>query len=299
MSIERRVLGKTGLAVSVLGFGGSEIGYQGVPLRTVEKVLNGALDEGLNVIDTAECYADSEELVGKALSSRRGEFVLMTKCGHSDGFLGRDWAPKTLERTIERSLKRLRTDHVDVMQFHSPEAETIRDDAVLSVLTRARDAGKTRFIGYSGDSGDALEAVELGVFDTLQISISIADQEAIELVMPAAKIRNMGVIAKRPIANAAWLTPRMSASDYSYPYRQRLKKLDFDFLARPSESVEAALRFTLSVPGVHTAIVGTTKPDRWHENARYAERGALPKDRYDRIRARWREIAGPDWTGER
>src|SRR3984957_17833001 len=83
MAIEYRVLGKTGLRVSTLGFGGSEVGYQAVAQKTVDKILNTALDAGIYVIDTAECYADGETLIGKAIAHRRAEFVLMTKCGHA------------------------------------------------------------------------------------------------------------------------------------------------------------------------------------------------------------------------
>ena len=83
MAIEYRVLGKSGLRVSTLGLGGSEIGYQAVAQKTVDKIVNAALDAGINVIDTAECYAESEVLVGKAIAGRRAEVVLMTKCGHA------------------------------------------------------------------------------------------------------------------------------------------------------------------------------------------------------------------------
>ncbi|HEY6420355.1 MAG TPA: aldo/keto reductase [Candidatus Binataceae bacterium] len=300
MNMERRAFGKTGLNVSALGFGGSEIGYQGVPLRVVERILGGALDAGLNVIDTAECYGAGEELIGKAISKRRDEFVLLTKCGHAGSLLGRDWTPKTLERSIDRSLKRLRIDHVDLMQFHSPPPEALHDAVLLEVLTRARDAGKTRFIGCSSDGVTALAAVEMKIFDTLEISVSIADQEAIDLVIPAARKQGMGIIAKRPIANAAWLNDGMSRSDYGWPYRQRLQHLDYDFMhSDPDEAVGVALRFTLSVPGVATAIVGTTRPERWHQNAAHVARGPLPRDQYEAVRARWRAVARPDWTGER
>jgi aryl-alcohol dehydrogenase-like predicted oxidoreductase len=297
--IEYRVLGKTGLKVSALGFGGSETGYGGVSIKAVEKILNAALDQGLNVIDTAECYGDGENQIGRAVGGRRKDFVLLTKCGHAEGLAGRDWSPAMLERSIDRSLKRLRTDHVDVMQFHSCSEPTLRDDRVIGVLTRARDAGKTRFIGYSGDSTDAVYAVTMEVFDTLQISVSIADQEAIDLVLPKAHELGMGVIAKRPIANAAWLYNRLSVGAYARPYYDRLNKLDYDFIREGgSAAIATALQFTLSVRGVHTAIVGTTKPERWAENASYVARGALPPEQFDAIRARWSAVARRDWTGE-
>src|SRR5262244_3934011 len=105
-AMERRRLGRTDMDASVLGFGGSEIGYQEASLKSVERLLGSALDAGLNVIDTAECYEDSEELIGRAVGQRRGEFHLFTKCGHARGEWRADWRPDALLRSIERSLKR-------------------------------------------------------------------------------------------------------------------------------------------------------------------------------------------------
>ncbi|HEX4210012.1 MAG TPA: aldo/keto reductase, partial [Candidatus Binataceae bacterium] len=114
--MEKRKLGRTGLEVSVLGFGASEIGYQGVPPATVSRLLNSALDAGLNLVDTAACYANSEELIGAAIGARRAEYYLMTKCGHAAGLPLPDWTPQLITRSIEQSLRRLRTDYVDVVQ---------------------------------------------------------------------------------------------------------------------------------------------------------------------------------------
>ena len=88
--MEQRQLGRTDIVASVLGFGGSEIGYQGVSSRTVARLLGSALDAGLNVIDTAECYDDSEALIGKAIGARRREVALFTKCGHAGGWSSAD-----------------------------------------------------------------------------------------------------------------------------------------------------------------------------------------------------------------
>src|SRR5499425_1363223 len=104
--MERRRLGRTDMEVSVLGFGGSEIGYERASLRTVQRLLGSALDDGLNVIDTAECYENSEELIGKAISGRRREFHLFTKCGHGKSYGHADWRPAALLASIERSLRR-------------------------------------------------------------------------------------------------------------------------------------------------------------------------------------------------
>lgn len=286
--------------VSVLGFGGSEIGYQRVSANAAKKLLNEALDAGINVIDTAECYVTSEELIGTALGARRKEYYLFTKCGHARGWSYPDWRPESLLGSIERSLKRLKTDHVDLVQLHSCSAAELRRGHVIDALNRARERGYTRYIGYSGDGDAARLAVECGAFDTLQVSISIADQEAIELVLPLAVERTIGVIAKRPIANVAWRNGNRPPGDsYGYPYWERLQKLSYEFLRGDlREAVAIALRFTLSVPGVHTAIVGTAQPGRFAENAAAVAAGPLPEKVFRGIRDRWRAIAGPRWTGQ-
>jgi aryl-alcohol dehydrogenase-like predicted oxidoreductase len=298
--METRRLGRTGFAVSVLGFGASEIGYQNVAASTVEKLLNSALDGGLNVIDTAACYDTSEELIGAAVGHRRSAYFLFTKCGHASGLPAADWTPELIELSVARSLTRLRTDYVDLLQFHSCDAFSLRNDALVTALVRIKEKGLARAIGYSGDGADALYAVETGVFDTLQISVNVADQEAIDLAIPAAAARDMGIIAKRPIANAAWLFSRWRVGDYEKPYWRRLKKLNYDFVrSDPNAAVGTALRFTLSVPGVDTAIVGTSRPNRWAENAALAAKGVLARSEFDAVRARWLVCASSDWVGMR
>jgi aryl-alcohol dehydrogenase-like predicted oxidoreductase len=249
------------------------------------------------LIDTAECYKTSEEMIGRAVSGRRSEYFLFTKTGHSDG--GDDWNPKTMAEGIDRSLQRLRTDLVDLIQLHSCSEDLLRKGEVIQVLERARDAGKTRFIGYSGDGSAARYAVECGLFDTLQTSVSIADQESITLSVPLAQDKGMGVIAKRPIANAAWKTGGKPDNAYNQPYWERLEQLQYDFLKGGGDNaVGTALRFTLSVPGVHTAIVGTKNPERWQQNAALARQGPLDPAQFQAIRDRWAEVAQADWVGQ-
>lgn len=303
--MEQRTFGRTGLRVSVLGLGGSEIGYLGVPQASVTAMLAAAIEAGLNVIDTAECYADSEEKLGEALASLGGSSVrervhLFTKVGHEHGWsAGEDYSAQAIERTIDRSLRRLRTDRVELVQLHSCGEETLARGACIEVLERARAQGKTRFIGYSGDGAAALAALRTGRFDVLQTSINVADQRVLDQVLPEAAQRGMGVIAKRPIANAAWQHAGPPPNGYHRVYWERLRALGLGLAERPlSEAAGLALRFTLSRAGVHTAIVGTTRPQRLAENA--ALLAARPGDgeAFAAFVRRWGEAAGDDWVGQ-
>ncbi len=303
--MEKRVLGKTGMDVSVLGFGGAEIGFEKAEEASVGTLLNAALDAGLNVIDTAECYGgtdghpSSEELIGKAVAHRRNDFFLFTKCGHNSGFPDdKDWDVALLKKSIDRSLSRLQTDCVDLIQLHGASLDLLKQGDVINVLQEARQAGKTRFIGYSGDSDTALYAVKSGAFDTLQTSVNIADQECADLTLPEAVKQNMGVIAKRPIANVAWRNgANPPDNSYAKTYWERLQALQYPFLSTP-EAVAMALRFTLSLPGVCTAIVGTKNPERWQKNADLLAAGPLSQSEMEAIRDRWHEISKGEWKGQ-
>src|SRR5438477_3746901 len=133
--MEKRRLRKTDMDVSVLGFGGSEIGYEHASPEIVAKLLNSELDAGLNVIDTAECYYNSEELIGQAVGGRRKEFYLFTKCGHPHGMeSGANWSKESILETIQRSLLRLKTDRLDLVQLHSCSDSTLRKAEVIDAL---------------------------------------------------------------------------------------------------------------------------------------------------------------------
>lgn len=297
--MEKRKLGKTDLEVSVLGFGGAEIGFN--PRQTqkdVNELLNSALDAGLNLIDTAAGYLKSEQMIGEAVGKRRKEFYLITKCGALDGFTRSDWSVKGVLATIETSLRDLKTDYLDIAQLHSCDAEILKRGEAIEGLQRAREKGYTRYIGYTGDNADASYAVEMDVFDSLQTSVSVADQTPIETNIKLAAEKNIGVIAKRPIANAVWRHKEKPGESYHHEYWDRIQKLKFDFLTKSLEEATAsALRFTLSIPGVDTLIVGTTRPNRWQENAKYVAEGKLSGEEYEAIRQRWQEVADESWVG--
>ena len=291
--MEKRQFGNTDMQVTVLGLGGAEIGFGAVDQSIVTPMLNAAIDNGMNIIDTGECYKDSEEKIGIAVGHRRDEYHLFTKCGHTSGLEGQDWEPDMLRRQIDRSLQRLKTDRIDLMQLHSCSIEILDRGEAIQVVQEAKQAGKVRYIGYSGDGLEAKHAIELNAFDAIQTSCNIADQECIDLTLPLAKARGMGVIAKRPVANVAWQHPSAEIAAYGGEYWKRLQELKFVF----PDLFDLALRFTLS-QDIHVAIVGASKPERWTTNSQIAMKGVLDPMTLQEVRDRWTSIAKPDWVGQ-
>jgi aryl-alcohol dehydrogenase-like predicted oxidoreductase len=297
--MEKRKFGKTDMEFSVLGFGGAEIGFNAQQTQIeVDTLLNSALDAGLNVIDTAAAYHKSEQMIGEAISKRRQDFYLLTKCGALDGFTREDWSKKGILETIEQSLRALKTDYLDIAQLHSCGSEILRQGDCIEGLQRAQEKGYTRYIGYSGDREEAELAIEMDVFDAFQTSVNVVDQTPIDGNIKLAAEKGLGIIAKRPIANAVWRHKEKPADSYHHEYWDRLQKLKFDFTNKSTEEATAtALRFTMTIPGVDTLIVGTTRPQRWQENAQYVAEGNLSEEEFEAIRNRWREVADENWVG--
>lgn len=275
--METRPFGNTGWQVSRLGVGLSEIGF-GLTFADearAARVLNAALDAGINLLDTAACYNISEELVGRTVASRRSEYFLATKAGHvTGGYDGVEWTYQTVADSIDRSLKRLQTDHLDVVQLHSCDVDVLERGDVIRALQEARAAGKTRFIGYSGDNEAALWAVRSGLFDTLQTSFNLTDQRARHTLLPEAEARGMGIIAKRPIANAAW-GAASSPSGYADEYWRRAQAMQAGgpLPSEPGDRISLALAFTLAHDEVDVAIIGTKNPEHMLGNIRRVEEG--------------------------
>jgi aryl-alcohol dehydrogenase-like predicted oxidoreductase len=302
--------GRTGLPVSPLGFGGAPIGNLDTDQEAVTSILTTLLDHGVNVIDTAHAYHGSEESIGRAVSDRRDEFVLITKCGSKwkEDDLPPAWTPEYARATIDRSLQRLRTDCLDVVLLHSCDLETLQRGDVLDAVVEARDAGKIRFAGYSGDNEAAAWAAAQPDIAVLQTSISMCDQRNIDQVLPVAAANDVGVMAKRPVANGAWKATDVQHEkylNYAKPYHERFAAMGLDLQSVRDacgspviDWPEIALRFTLSIPGVHTAIVGTTSPTNTRSNLAAADAGPLPSAAVELIRSAWR-TADPDneWPG--
>jgi aryl-alcohol dehydrogenase-like predicted oxidoreductase len=148
-----RTFGRTNLHVTPVGFGGAEIGFLDLERDVVTRLLRSLLDEGLNLIDTAAMYRISEELIGEAVGDRRDDYVLVSKCGTEVPDIdARAWTPELITQSVDRSLRSLKTDHLDVMLLHSCELDVLKQGDALDALIRAREAGKVRHVGYSGDN---------------------------------------------------------------------------------------------------------------------------------------------------
>lgn len=295
--MDLRPLGRTNLSVSPVGFGGGEIAYRDLPADDCARLLNHALNLGINVFDTAECYPGGEEKIGRAIGYRRPEIILCSKVGHAKGFLRvQDWDPRLVRASVDRSLARLGTDHLDILFLHSCELDTLKDAALIDQMVQTRATGKARAIGYAGDGDAALFAVRSGLFDVIQVSLNLADQQALDKLLPESKDRGIGVIIKRALANAAWQPPTPNPGDYRFDYHERLTALELDALTKPN-AAELALRFSLHQPGVHCALVGTTL--REHLDAAVAawNAGPIPPRELALIRARWKQVAKPSWVG--
>ena len=276
MAMETKRLGKTDLKVGRLGIGLSEVGFN-LEMADVDQargVINQALDSGVNFLDTAACYGISEELLGVVASDRRDEYVLATKAGH---FLprgdGEDWTYDLIISSIDRSLELMKTDHVDIVQLHSCVVEVLERGDVIRALQDAKAAGKTRYIGYSGDNENAKWAVTSGLFDTLQTSFNLVDQNARTNLFEDVEARDMGLIIKRPIGNAVWGAPAdpkpyEHISDYTEEYFRRAGVMSGEgpLADDPNDRIRLALGFTFAHPEVDVTIVGTQRPQHMKSN---------------------------------
>jgi aryl-alcohol dehydrogenase-like predicted oxidoreductase len=307
--METRQFGGTGLKVSALGFGGAPMGFLNTDEGQVGKMLNTLLDRGVRVIDTAAMYAGSEELIGRTIGHRREDYVLVTKAPSLGD--GEDcWSGPKILASVERSLQRLRTDHLDVVLLHSSGKDVLEKGEALEALLLAKQAGKLRFAGYSGDNEVASFAATLSGISVIETSVNICDQANLEGVIKAAQPRGIGIIAKRPIANSAWkplsTQPGLYA-DYAKTYAERFAKMGLSLEALGLEGEparvwpEIALRFTLSQPGVHTAIVGTCHLEHAQANIDAVARGPLSTSARELIVAAFRKAeaaSGKPWLGE-
>ena len=302
--METRRLGRTGLEVTRLGFGLAGISTgerRGEDISGASRVLEAVLDAGINFLDTAAGYGNTEELIGKTIAHRRDEYVLATKFGLSKGA----FSAATIEESIDRSLRRTKTDHLDILQLHSPEPHidllTLDRDVIVEAMLRAKEAGKTRFLGYSGDNEAAQWAVNSGEFDTLQTSFNLVDQQPRKALLAEARAIDMGIIIKRPIAMGMW-GKRPEAPTHGYDsyetYLERAQEMGRagPVPGAPDDPIELALGFVFAHTEPDTAIVGTMNLSHLRSNIELVESGvSITVEAVDELYRRfdefgWRQV---------
>lgn len=224
-----RRLGKTDLKVSVVGVGtwqfGGEWGKE-FTLQEVSQLLGRARELGINLIDTAECYGDhlSESLIGQAIAGQREKWIIATKFGHK--FTHRferiqQWTPADVLKQLEDSLRALRTDYIDLYQFHSGPDEMFDNEELWTMLNRQRQAGKVRHLGISIGSQVAPihqteRAVEVGA-SVIQVVYNRLDQMPEQRVLPLCQYQNLGVLARVPLASGLLSGKYRPGAEFTQP----------------------------------------------------------------------------------
>ncbi len=270
--------------VTALGFGAMDLGgppmAQAVTDDEAEAVLNAVLDGGINFIDSAGCYGVSEERIGRFISKRRDEYVLATKCGCVGNSTGSPHVhtAAAIRTGVENSLRSMKTDYIDVMQFHQSITPAEWESAgALDELLKIKQEGKIGFIGISGSLPNITAQITSGVFDTFQIPYSALQREH-EDVIAAASATGAGIIIRGGVARG---TPTDWKKTYymlpSDELNDRWTTAGLDELLDGMSRIEFTLRFTLSDPALDTTIVGTKRAAHLQQNIDAALKGPLPR----------------------
>lgn len=302
MTIATRPLGRTGTAVTILGYGAMELRGQprgpAIDDDGAGRLLNAVLDGGVNLIDTSIDYGHSEELIGRYVGHRRDEYFLASKCGCLLGDppagatppFAHDYGAENVRAGIEQSLRRLHTDRLDLLQVHiSPSQAQLEADATVETMQALRDEGKIRFLGMSGTLPHLRDHIAMGVFDVFQIPYSAVQREHEELISAAADggagtlIRG-GAARGAPAEDKDWRQGPIGLSEGEG--RRRWEAAGIDDMLGDMGRLEFVLRFTFSHPGLSSTIVGTSNLDHLHSNLAIAEKGPLPADIYEEAKQR-------------
>lgn len=281
--MEKRILGRTGLKIMPLGFGGMELHH--LDQQQANNLLNIALDNGINYVDTSPEYPRSEELIGNTISHRRNEFVLATKCGDNMTGVGPAYIfdRKTCMENLENSLRLLKTDHIDVWQLHAVMPEYIVNgeaDDVIECMLEAKKAGKVRFLGatikngrreeerYPAEFGynGIKEFMKWSVLDVIQIVYGGLTRKS-ELRIEKAAERGIGIVARGVI--------KKYKNNYDEMYE--CSKISELFEANETRN-DFLIRFALSNQGISGVVVGTKDPNHLVQNIKALGKGILSKE---------------------
>ena len=258
--------------------------------RSIERLLNQVLDNGINFIDTSPDYGPSEDHIGRAIGHRRDEYFLASKCGCVvDPVAGRfehRYDRATIRDAVERSLRRLRTDHLDLVQFHiSPAVAVLAEHDSIAELRALQQEGKVRFIGVSATLPNINDHLDLGEFDAFQIPYSAVEHDHAEVITRVAH-QGAGTIIRGGVAKGLPEPPPPSAAqppgwrEAFVTRKERFSGAAIEDLLDGDTPQQFLLRFTLTHPDIHTVIVGTANADHLEANLDAAARGSLPDDVY-------------------
>ena len=294
--LPRRTLGRTGLEVTALGYGAMELRGEprgpAVSDDDASRILNAVLDSGINFIDTSPDYGNSEEHIGRSIAHRRGEYFLASKCGC---IVGAPPAPagqrnphvftaENVRAGVEQSLRRMKTDYLDLVQFHiSPSRTELEEQGALEELKQLQAEGKVRFLGMSGTLPNLRQHISMGVFDEFQIPYSALEREH-EAAIAEAAAAGAGIVIRGGVARGA--PAEWDRARQGLPVKDRWEGAKLDDLLNGMSRMEFTLRFTLSLPELATTIVGTRNPAHLQENLDAAAKGPLPADVYDEAKRR-------------
>lgn len=294
--MRQRVLGRTGLRVSELALGTVELGLDygirvpGKELRPAETaasiLLNQALDLGVTLIDTARAYGSSEEIIGKAIGHRRGEFVLVSK---TKSYRGEFDSPGdragAIRRSVEESLRLLRTGHLDLLLLHSSTLEEVIDPICLEVLARLREDGLTRFIGASVyGCAAAKAALQTSAYSCLQVAWNLLDRSVEQDVLPVAVESGVGLMARSVLMRGALTSRHEHLPPALAPVSGAARHLESIARSAGISLPELAFRYILSHPGPLAALVGTAWSAELAQAVEYAGHGPLSADLLEAIR---------------
>ena len=291
-----RRLGRTNLQVSEISLGTVELGMDyGIPVQGEQRrpseadaarTLNCALDLGINLIDTAQAYEESEAIIGRALKSRRNEYILATKISSLswEGYTSKK-LQEQVEASITESLRALQTDIIDLLYIHNATPELIQCGEIVEIMQRAREAGYAHFIGTT-TYGEAapLAVLEDGHFDCIQVAYNLLDRQFEERVLPLAKTNDIGVVIRSVLLKGALTYRYAHLPEELRELRETVNKVNSLCSAQNSSLPELAYRFVLAHPAVSTALVGTGRVHELEEIVSLAGRDPLPLELLSDIR---------------
>jgi aryl-alcohol dehydrogenase-like predicted oxidoreductase len=286
-----RSLGDTGLKVSEISLGTAEIGldygfkgtadYGKPDAKTSIRLLHSALDHGINLIDTARAYGNSEEVIGQA-------FEGMTSPPHiaSKVFLSKDAAQKTFSAlheeiftSIEASLRALRLETLDLLLIHNTALEHLRRTEILACLGEAQQQGKVRFLGASCYGEEApLAVLKESSFRALQVPFNVLDQTMNHQVFPGAAAQQVGIFVRSAYLRGVLTSQVHSIPERLAPLRSRALQVLAVLDHEVSSLAEAALRFCLSLSTVSSVVIGVKSVAELEGNLADASRGVLPEE---------------------